>query len=396
VLFLGDPFLFFYTYFITVFELSRVVAAMAFMRTTGEIEPMSGYDFYEPTITFVIPCKNEEAAIERTISNCFAADYPADKVEVIVVNDGSTDGTIGVLRRLEHTYPTLVVVDWKENKGKRHGMAEGFKRATGEIAIQLDSDSFIEPSSIRHLVRPFATPSIGAVCAHADPLNADDNLLTKMQSAYYFMSFRILKAAESTFLTVFCCSGCSSAYRKSVVLPIIGTWLGERFLGKPITWGDDRALTNWVLRLGYDTIYSDKAQARTIVPTSLKQFLKQQVRWKKGWFVNSLLIAGFILRDRPFVAVTYFLPLILVTLMTPFMAVKAILYGPLVAHTLPVTYFFGVLLMATIVMLYYRWISRDNKYWPFVLLWAAFNSLVLSTILFYAVLRLNDRGWGTR
>jgi hypothetical protein len=123
-------------------------------------------------------------------------------------------------------------------------MAEGFRRARGEIIIQLDSDSYIVPGTFRKIIEPFRNSRVGAVCAHADPANPDENTLTRMQAAYYFFSFRLLKAAESTFLRVFCCSGCSSAYRRDIVLPILDQWLGEKFLGLPTTWGDDRALTN--------------------------------------------------------------------------------------------------------------------------------------------------------
>jgi hyaluronan synthase len=287
-------------------------------------------------------------------------------------------------------------VNWDVNRGKRHGMAEGFRRATGEVIIQLDSDSYIEPYSLRELVRPFQNSAIGAVCAHADPANANHNFLTRMQAAYYFMSFRILKSAESTFLTVFCCSGCSSAYRKEVVLPILDVWLNERFLGRPVTWGDDRALTNWVLRRGFRTIYTDRAQAYTICPQSLRQLLKQQIRWKKGWFVNSVFFVPFVLRRHPFVALTYFIPLIFLTIATPFMAAKALVYQPLVEGVTPVYYVLGVFMIALLMTLYYRHVRRGNAYWTYMFVWSAINMVVLSFILFYALFTIQNRKWGTR
>jgi hyaluronan synthase len=351
---------------------------------------------YEPTVSFVIPCKNEEGAIERTVTQCFKADYPPQLLEVIVINDGSTDRTGDVLSHLEKRFPRLTVVHWATNRGKRHGMAEGFKRAKGEIVVQLDSDSYIEPSTFRELIAPFADPSIGAVCAHADPLNADQNFLTKMQAAYYFMSFRILKAAESAFYTVFCCSGCSSAYRKSVVLPVMDEWLNEHFLGLPVTWGDDRALTNWVLKRGFRTVYTERALAYTIVPDNLKQLLKQQARWKKGWFVNSVFASKFIWKKQPFVAFTYFFPLIVITLVTPFMVTKALLWNPIVHGSFPFFYILGVFLVATIITLYYRYVARENKYWPYMFAWSALNMVVLSFVLFYAFATIQNRRWGTR
>ncbi len=397
----ADPILIAYALFVTTFELSRLVNAMFFKRSLRSVyeklAPLTRGDVYEPYVSFVIPAMNEEAAIAHTIEQCFAADYPRKKIEVIVINDGSTDNTLDEILRMKEKYPALVVVDWKENRGKRHGMAEGFRLAHHEIIIQLDSDSYIEPTALRAFVAPFRNPEIGAVCAHADPQNADKNIWTKMQTAYYFMSFRILKAAESTYQTVFCCSGCSSAYRRSIVLPVLDTWLNESFLGLPVTWGDDRGLTNWVLRQGYRTIYTDEAQAYTIVPETLKQFVKQQIRWKKGWFVNSYFASKWVIRRDPFVAFTYFFPLTLVTLLTPFMAARALVYTPVVHTTLPSMYYFaGVFLIAGLIVVFYRFVAPNNKYWPYLLVWAAINMLVLSFLLFYALATIQNRGWGTR
>jgi len=395
----GDPPLFIYTVGITMFQLSRLLSAILYRRTNHHyLAPPAAADAgaYEPPVSFVIPCKDEEDAIAQTVTKCFEADYPKEKLEVIVINDGSSDGTIDILRGLQARYDRLVVVDWKENRGKRHGMAEGIRRATGEIIIQLDSDSYISPETFRNLVHPFRNPEIGAVCAHADPANAEKNWLTRMQAAYYFVSFRILKAAESTFMTVFCCSGCSSAYRRSIVLPILDRWLAEKFLGLPVTWGEDRALTNWVLRLNYRTIYSEQVHAHTICPDTVKKFLKQQIRWKKGWLVNSIFASAFILRRDPFVALTYFFPLFVISLITPFIAVKSLILGPIFRGALPLYYISGVFLMSFIMTLYYRWISRENKYWPYVFVWSAVNMVFLSFVLFYSVATIQNRKWGTR
>ncbi|MDP3953788.1 MAG: glycosyltransferase [bacterium] len=422
--FIADPLLIGYSIFVTSFQLSRLVSAMFYKKSyesviataqqssPGQLNPSPSLLNYstgpiprnsieakrfEPYLSFVIPCKNEEGAIENTITQCFVADYPKNKIEVIVINDGSTDNTGKILVNLKKKFPKLIVVDWKQNKGKRHGMAEGFQRARGEIVIQLDSDSHIMPETVRDFIEPFKNKDIGAVCAHADPENAKENWVTKMQAAYYFMSFRILKAAESSYLTVFCCSGCSSAYRKNIVMPIMNTWLNEKFLGLPVTWGDDRALTNWVLKLGHKTIYTDRGRAVTIVPNNLKQFLKQQVRWKKGWFVNSLFASKFIIKRDPFVAFTYFLPLIAVTIITPFMAVRSLLLIPVINNNFAfVFYFSGVLLMAGLITVYYRMISRQNQYWPYLLVWASINTVLLSFLLFYALATINNRKWGTR
>jgi hyaluronan synthase len=395
-----DAWLLVYAIFVTMFELSRLAGAALYRNSINKIMHYADIRAtrdgrYEPLVTFVIPAWNEGMAIKNTIEKCYEAEYPADKLEVIVVNDGSTDDTGKALRQLSLRFPQLVVVSWRKNRGKRQGMAEGFRRAKGEIIIQLDSDSYIKPDTVYNLIKPFAEPNIGAVCAHADPSNASKNIITKMQAAYYYMSFRILKSAESVFMSVFCCSGCSSAYRKDVVLPIMDQWLGERFLGQPVTWGDDRALTSWVIKRGYKSIYTDLAQAYTICPETMRQFFKQQARWKKSWIINAIITGRFIWRKRPVVALTYFFPLILVSVAAPFVALRALVYDPIFNHYTPFYYIVGVLLFASIITVFYRVTSRTNKYWPYLFAWAGISTL-MSLVILYAAATIQNRGWGTR
>lgn len=400
-----DPLLVGYTFFVIMFQFSRLLSALLYKPSYRKIMrdalaydgPGAAVASYEPSISFVVPCKNEEAAIENTVTQCFAADYPKEKLEVIVINDGSTDRTGKILERLQSLYPNLTVVTWTQNRGKRHGMAEGFFRARGELIIQLDSDSYLEPSSLRSAVAPFRNPGVGASSVHTDPQNADVNFLTKMQAAYYFMAFRILKAAESTYGVVFCCSGCASVYRKDIVVPILDDWLMEKFLKLPVTWGDDRSLTNRVLKLGYKTIYTDEARAFTVVPETFLPFIKQQIRWKKGWLVNSIFASKFIVKRDAFVAFAYFFPLTLVTILTPFMAARALVYTPLVKNTDSIGFYvLGVMLVAALLAIYYRTVGRTNKYWPYLFAWALINMFFLSMLLPYALADIQNRKWGTR
>jgi hyaluronan synthase len=402
-----EPLLFVYTIFVTTFQLSRLIAAMFYESAyRGSVLAAKSSEFakgapktggeYKPSVTFIVPCKNEEKVIGETIENCFRADYPREKIEVIAINDGSTDRTGERMKTLVSKYKNLTVIDWEENRGKKQAMAEGFRLAKGEIVIQLDSDSFIDPKTFRKIVEPFRNPEIGAVSAHTDPKNADRNFLTKMQAAYYFMSFRVLKAAESTFLTVFCCSGCASAYRKEIVLSVLNEWLEETFLGTPVPWGDDRALTSRILKAGYQTIYTNKVTAQTLVPEKFRQLVKQQIRWKKSWLVYAIYNSRFIWKTQPFVAFTYFFPLVAVTYLSPLMAGRALFFLPLARGVFPYYHIVGILLLAALFVAYYRSVAPENKYWAYYFPWAIFNLFFLSFLTVYALLRINDRGWGTR
>lgn len=400
--FTGDYVLIGYTVFITLFQLFRLTSALFYRSSLSQIksEVPTIYQHvkYEPKVTFVIPCMNEEYAIRNTISKCFDADYPEDKLEVIVINDGSTDKTGEILQELKRdSFPNLKIINFEKNRGKRQAMYEGFRMATGEIIIQLDSDSYILPNTFREIVEPFKNSTVGAVCAHADPDNAEDTWISKMQAAYYFMAFRILKAAESTFGMVFCCSGCSSAFRRDAVMSSLDTWVNESFMGQKVTWGDDRALTSYVLKEGYKTIYTDEARAVTIVPTTFRQLIKQQIRWKKSWIINALFTGKFIWKVDPFVAFAYYYPLILISLLTPIMAFRAVFYTPFFVNPMSLGfYLFGGLVITSILVIFCKFVSHEFKHWPYLFLWSIFTIFILSFLLFYSMATIQNRSWGTR
>src|SRR3989344_5184881 len=398
--FSGWGIIFLYSIFITTFMFSRVIGSFLYKPyekrgvAKGKLNLIKNY---RPLVTFVVPCKNEDKSIYRTIASCVYVDYPREKIEVIAINDGSTDNTLNEMHRAKEDFPDydIKIINFKKNKGKRHGMEYGFRHAGGEIIIQLDSDSFPLRNAVKEIIKPFVDKRVGATVGHTDPDNPDVNILTRMQNAYYFMSFRALKATESLFDMVFCCSGCFAAYRKSYVLPILDKWLDEKFLGKTVTFGDDRALTNWIIRQGYKTIYVAEAKATTIVPETLKVFLKQQVRWKKGWFINSIRIAPVVIKKDKFVAFTYFLPLIALTLITPFIAFKALILNPLVFGISPTFYIVGIMLVAILMFMHYNFFD-GGKYGKYMIAWGVLNMTLLSYVLVYALYDLRNMGWGTR
>ncbi len=385
-----DTLTFLYSIFVTTFVLSRITGSF-FYNYDNKWKDNS----YEPAVSFVIPVKNEENVISNTISKCYEVDYPKDKIEVIVINDGSTDNTLREIENAKKIHKGLTVIDWKINKGKRYGMAEGFRKAKGEIVIQLDSDSYIEKSSLKTLIQPFQDADIGAVAAHSDPQNANENLLTKMQAAYYFISFRVMKATESLFDWVFCCSGCCSAYRKNVVLPILDKWVNETFLSKPVSFGDDRSLTNRILKAGHKTIYLNQAQAYTIVPNNIRQFTKQQIRWKKSWLINAVFLSKFIFERNKFVAITYFIPVVIISLLTPFIAFRAIIINPLIFGVSPIFYIIGVFLVSSLLAIN-NLIFREDKNWKYIYVWTFLGMIFTSYLLFYALLDIRNMKWGTR
>ncbi|MDZ4197940.1 MAG: glycosyltransferase family 2 protein, partial [Kiritimatiellia bacterium] len=201
---------------------------------------------------------NEERSIARSIARVFAEGYPGEKIEVVTVNDGSTDGTLKEMLRAQAAYPGLVVIDFEQNRGLMYGMAAATLLAHGDILVYVDSDTFLMPGALSKLVQGFIDPTVGGIAGHTDVENADVNVLTKMQDVRYFFSYKVMKAAESVFGMVSCLPGCFSPYRRACVLHVLDDWMNERILGKMGDFADDRSLTNFVLK-DYRVLYDDEA-----------------------------------------------------------------------------------------------------------------------------------------
>jgi hyaluronan synthase len=346
-----------------------------------------------PKVTFIIPAKNEEAVIAKTLRHCLQADYPPELLQVIAVNDGSDDATLREMKQVQAEFSSLAVESLHPSQGKRHAQAAGIRQATGDILIFVDSDSLIEPDAVRRIVRYFRDPTVGAVSGHADVYNKSTNLLTIMQSVRYYIAFRVYKGAESLFGSVTCCSGCFSAYRRTALMPVFDKWLNQTFLGVPSTYGDDRSLTNFLLP-DYRVLYARDAVCQTVVPDTWGQFLRQQLRWKRSWVRETLRAAGFMWRKHPVMAASFYTGAILPVL-APVVAFRALVYQPVLAGLSPYTYLAGVALMALLYGLYYRLHRRDN-HWPYGVLFALVYAAVLVWQLPYAALTLHDNRWGTR
>jgi hyaluronan synthase len=351
----------------------------------------------EPPIAIVMPGFNEQEAIGASLRSLLALNYPAEKLELIAVNDGSTDGTLAEMEAVAADSGGRVrVIDFPENRGKRAAMAAGIRASEAEVIVFVDSDSTVEPDALRILVQPLADPRVGAVCGHADVLNVRESWLTRMQAVRYFVAFRVVKAAESVFNAVTCCSGCFSAYRREAILPRMEWWESQRFLGVESTFGDDRSLTNCVLR-DWRIVYEKNAVSHTIVPSGFRAFVKQQTRWKRSWTRESLLVARFIWRKNPIAALFVYLSIVL-PLIAPVAAVHAIVWGP-IAHggTLPLIYLAGIYSLAMVYSLYY--VIFQDEYslvWIYGILFVFFYLAIMLWQTYYAIATCRTASWGTR
>lgn len=385
--FTGDPIFAGYSIAVVLYVLGRFVGAL-FYRPVPDVG-------YRPSVSIIVPAFNEEDGIIGTIESCLAADYPAELVEVIVVNDGSTDRTWERILAAKARWPEVYAVDLGRNHGKRAAMAEGMRRAKGEILCFVDSDSYLARDAVVAIVQPFADFRVGGVVGHAYVRNAATNWMTKMQQVRYYSAFRVIKSMESLLSgTVTCASGCCAAYRTSAVLPLLEDWEFQRFLGRPATFGDDRALTNRVLTR-WRVVYQDTARAETVVPDQLRTFFRQQLRWKKSWLRESIYVVRSFWRKNPVAALfTY------ASIAFPFMAPFVVLHaasGPLFGGTGSGLWFYliGTYAMALLYSLYYAF-KRQDGMWHHGMTFVALYMAVLVFQTYWGIVTMRDTRWGTR
>jgi hyaluronan synthase len=382
-----SPFLAVYGSVVTAFLVSRALAGHHH-RTPALREAVL------PSVAFIVPVKNEGLMIGVTIRGLFEANYPDDRFEVVVVNDGSDDETATVLRIAQRAHPRLKVIELPTNVGKRHAMAAGIRATESEIVVVIDSDTLVEPNAVSLLVRSFADTKVAAVSGLTNILNEDANILTRVQGLIYEISFLIHKSAEALLGSVTCCPGCFSAYRRECIAPLLDEWSTQTFLGRETIFGDDRALTMLLLRDGWDVRFDAQAVAHTEAPEKLRGYLRQQLRWKKSWIQQGLRACKFMWR-RPLVAALWFYTGFALSFLGPHVLLRAFIIGPVYHHAIPWRLALGSWAIGAGFAAYLSLRRGDTKrlkaIWAYPLI-----GVLLTLQMPFAIARLADSTWGTR
>ena len=225
-------------------------------------------------VSVLIPAYNEEESINETIKHIMALDYPKPLLDIIVINDGSTDKTSEIVKSLIKKYSRLRLLD-KKNSGKADSLNQGIKIANGELIAVVDSDSFPFPDALKKMVNYFDDEKIGAVTSFVSIRNKSQNILTRIQSLEYLIlawTRKMLDFIDSVYVT----NGPLSVYRKEHLLKVGG------FDSKSIT--EDIDITWNILDHGYKTAMCLPARVSTIAPSKFKPWWRQRIRWGIGGF----------------------------------------------------------------------------------------------------------------
>ncbi|MGM0123442.1 hyaluronan synthase [Enterococcus sp. AZ194] len=253
--------------------------------------------FYKPVdskiaeqgITAIIPCYNETLeSVEKAIDSLMKQTVLVD--EIIFVDDGSQNTEcFDYLSTYNHAKVEIVVHRFEENQGKKAAILWAITHAKNELLLMLDSDGELQENAIEELRKPFADEKVGTVCGKIMIRNYNAGFLARVQEIIYFNAFEVGRASQSLFKSVVVASGALSMHRKKIFdEEALDTFKKERFFGIKCVAGDDRLLTDISKQKGYDSVYQNTAICYTEVPEKLPKYFKQQVRWLKSAYLQSL------------------------------------------------------------------------------------------------------------
>ncbi|MFD7179784.1 glycosyltransferase [Streptomyces sp. NPDC059904] len=218
-------------------------------------------------VSVLVPAFNEAKCIENTVRSLMSSEHP---IEIIVIDDGSTDGTARIVENLR--LPGVRVVR-QHNAGKPAALNRGLANARCDLIVMMDGDTVFEPSTVRELVQPFGDRRVGAVAGNAKVGNKD-SLIGAWQHIEYVMGFNLDRRMYDMLRCMPTIPGAVGAFRRSALERIGGM--------SDDTLAEDTDVTMALHRDGWRVVYAEKARAWTEAPESVQQLWSQRYRWSYG------------------------------------------------------------------------------------------------------------------
>lgn len=354
-----------------------------------------------PSCTVIVPAYNEGKQVYSTLKSLVDSNFPAEKLQLISIDDGSGDDTWDWMQKAKAELGDRVAIyQQPTNQGKRHALYRGFKLATGEVFVTVDSDSIVEKDTLRNLVSPFVTnESCGAVAGNVRVLNNQKAIIPRMLNVSFVFSFEFIRSAQSVLGSVLCTPGALAAYRSKAVMNCLPEWINQKFMGQPSDIGEDRAMTNMILKQGYHVLFQRNAFVLTNIPEKFSSLHKMFTRWERSNVRENLMMSKFAF--KPFrngsksgprlllvnqwmhmlTAYPLFLIMIFLLLSQPVLFISSTLLSILIFSTLPAFF-------------YAKKYNIAEAFWAYS--YSIFYTFGLFWITPYAMATANRRGWLTR
>ena len=354
-----------------------------------------------PTCTVIVPAYNEGELVWHTLKSLANSDYPKEKLQLLAIDDGSKDDTWQwMLKAKQLLGDRLTIFQQPENRGKRQALYRGFQIGTGEVFVTVDSDSIVKTNTLRNLVSPFVVnPDCGAVAGNVKVLNNGKALIPKMLNVSFVFSFEFVRSAESMFGSVLCTPGALAAYKREAVFNCLPEWINQKFMGKASDIGEDRAMTNMILKQGFKVLFQRNAHVLTNVPETYKGLYKMFIRWGRSNVRENLSMISYVFnnfrKDSKFGTRLLFTDQMIKMVMT-YPAILFMLYF-IITH--PVLFvaatLFSILLLSSVQVFFYaKRYSVSESFWAYS--YGLLFAFGLFWITPYAIATAGKSGWLTR
>ena len=354
-----------------------------------------------PSCTIIVPAFNEGKQVWATLKSLSKSNYPVEKMQLICIDDGSQDDTWDWMQKAKNELGKRVeIYQQPKNMGKRHALYRGFNLGNGEVFITVDSDSEVDSNTLRNLMSPFVTnPECGAVAGNIRVLNTNKALLPKMLDVSFVLSFEFVRSAESTLNTVLCTPGALAAYRSEAVFNCLDQWINQTFMGQQSDIGEDRAMTNMILKQGYNVLFQRNAYAYTKVPENFRSLHKMFTRWGRSNVRENIQMAKYVFTDfrrkskagarllfisqsvRIITCYPFLFFMVVFMATNPLLFLSSTLFSILIASTFPVIF-------------YARRYNLSESFWAYS--YSILYTFGLFWITPYAIATANRSGWLTR
>jgi cellulose synthase/poly-beta-1,6-N-acetylglucosamine synthase-like glycosyltransferase len=228
-----------------------------------------------PMVSIIVPVKEEEKVVARLLEALLRVNYPPEKREIVIVEDGSEDKTVEICRAYVRKYPDQIkLVHQPTSSGKPSALNYGLKHVKGEIVAVFDADSVPEPDTLLKAVEHFEDPSVTAIQGRACSINSDVNMLTKFisyEEAVRYETYIRGKDALNLFVPL---TGSCYFIRRSALLDVNG-WDNASL-------SEDVEIALKLTKEGYRIKYAPEIRYWQENPVNLAQLIKQRIRWFRG------------------------------------------------------------------------------------------------------------------
>jgi cellulose synthase/poly-beta-1,6-N-acetylglucosamine synthase-like glycosyltransferase len=219
---------------------------------------------YFPTISVLIAAYNEEGGIQKKIEQTLALDYPADKIEIIVLSDCSTDRTDEIVKSF--TDPRVRLLRAPQRKGKTNAQNLGVEVAQGEVLIFSDATTVYHPLALQYLATNYVDPKVGAVSGRYQYFDPEGKSPTGSGMIAFWNYENFIKMMQSRIRTISGCCGCIYSVRRAAYTPLHPDVISD--LVQPL----------WAIQKGYRVVFEDRALAYEETTKSSKEEFSMRVR----------------------------------------------------------------------------------------------------------------------